>query len=448
MLRRRAIIDSILQDGSVRRQTDYYKNAATCFLCRDQTQQPRVVSRHRERERTKMALSDVPSRWRVQGALILTQVLFGIGSIVGKLGVDSFNPVLFALIREASAGPILMSIAIVRFLGQDGKSPTRGFAPRRNDMMMFVLAGFFIFVNQVGFIVGEKLANATIGSAYVSSPRSARVVCPLRTRSRWTTTNPSNRWQPTQPIMTAVMAMLLGWERPTWMKLAGILVSFGGAAFMVFYDGGGSTGKSPLAGNLLFFVNCAGTAGYVLISKVLMRGQRYLPLSVTAWSYIFASIFMVLTGVLVNAFEESVKFVCPPNDGETKASCSAWGVPTSAIGPLLYWILVQSVLCYFLLTWGNRYAKTSSTVAYTALQPLTSALGSVLLVVINGGKEFGGISMPGLNLLGGLGVVAGLFMVLRSDVLSNAGAKKADEDISTRPLVHSLTDANDCDEAQ
>ena len=44
-------------------------------------------------------------------ALIATQTLFGGGSIIGKFGVKGSNPVLFALIREGVAGPLLMVAA-------------------------------------------------------------------------------------------------------------------------------------------------------------------------------------------------------------------------------------------------------------------------------------------------------------------------------------------------
>lgn len=41
-----------------------------------------------------------PAARHVHLALITAQVLFGGGSVVGKLGVESFNPMMFALIRE------------------------------------------------------------------------------------------------------------------------------------------------------------------------------------------------------------------------------------------------------------------------------------------------------------------------------------------------------------
>jgi len=351
----------------------------------------------------------IPSVYVVEGTLILVQVLFGIGSIVGKLGIKTFNPVLFALIREGTAGPILLLLSFVKIaslrrkkrqndrdLGGalanlieskiDGEGEDREhivpFVPYRRDFFSFLVCGFFIFANQLGFIMGEKLANATIGSA----------------------------WQPTQPIMTAAAAMIIGWERPTLLKIGGIVVAAGGAAFMVFYKSNSSVGSNPIVGNVLFIVNCAGTAGYVIVSKRLLKSKRYVAIVVTAWSYICASIFMIITGIAVNASEKAVRFVCPPNDGEDEASCSAWGVPTSAIGPLIYWIFVQSVLCYMMLTWANQYAKPSSVVAYTALQPMTSALLSVFIVKIFG--KVGGIVMPGLNLLGGIAIVVGLFMII------------------------------------
>ena len=62
-----------------------------------------------------MKLTRTPESFRklclVHLALIATQTLFGGGSIIGKFGVKGSNPVLFALIREGVAGPLLMVAA-------------------------------------------------------------------------------------------------------------------------------------------------------------------------------------------------------------------------------------------------------------------------------------------------------------------------------------------------
>jgi drug/metabolite transporter (DMT)-like permease len=325
----------------------------------------------------------------VHGALVLTQIIFGCGSVVGKLGVSKFNPVLFALIREGTAGPILLALAF--------------FIERRTikmaDVPMFLIAGFCVFGNQFGFIVGEKLASAVIGSA----------------------------WQPTQPIFTLVIAIFLGWESATPLKVAGILIAFGGAAFMVFYGQHITVGSSVFAGNILFFINCLGTALYIISTKPLLK--KYPPMTVTGYSYIFASIFMFITAMGITTNDAGVNFVCPYDEaskvppvmvGKFKCSCPAWEVPSNAILPLLYWIVFNSVVAYLILTWGNKYADASKTLAYTALQPLTSTILTVLIIEGVGKDKYPSLKMPGYNVLGAIGIVIGLFCIVGDNSLHAA----------------------------
>ena len=107
-----------------------------------------------------------PSLWLSHGALILAQCIFGGGSVVGKLGVERFNPLVFALIREAAAGALLLLWALCH----DGCVPLR----RGRDAWLFLGCGVLIFTNQAAFIVGDKLAGAVLASA----------------------------WQPTQPVFS------------------------------------------------------------------------------------------------------------------------------------------------------------------------------------------------------------------------------------------------------
>ena len=207
-----------------------------------------------------------PSVFRVHAALITGQLMFGGGSVVGKLGVAAFNPLMFALIREVRmpahyshmflephpisdwncctgttdersflrlpfqvvAGALLLLWAFYK----DGRQQ-----PRARDAFLFIGCGLFIFMNQACFIVGDKLVGAIIGSA----------------------------WQPTQPVFTLIISILLGWEQLTLGKTAGITLSFSGAAFMVLYgkDFGAKDAGSLIAGNILFFANCLGACIYL-----------------------------------------------------------------------------------------------------------------------------------------------------------------------------------------
>ena len=40
-------------------------------------------------------------------------------------------------------------------------------------------------------------------------------------------------------------------------------------------------------------------------------------------------------------------------------TCAPWLVPTDAILPLMYWIVFNSAVAYFLMTWGNKWADAS-----------------------------------------------------------------------------------------
>ena len=217
-----------------------------------------------------------PSMILVHGALVLVQVIFGIGSVVGKLGVSKFNPVLFALIREVCAGPLLVVMALF----------TEGCLIKfcRRSSWRFVAGGVFLFANQLCFIVGEKLSSAVIGSA----------------------------WQPSQAIFTVILTIILCMEKPTVLKIVGILVACGGAVFMVMWGATVTTDGdvNDVLGNILFAVNCLGTSLYVIVTKPLLK--QYPPLSVTGFCYICASIFMAIAAVAINLTPSAIQLICPP----------------------------------------------------------------------------------------------------------------------------------------
>ena len=148
--------------------------------------------------------SKTVSTARVHGALIVVQVFFGCGSVVGSLGLPSFNPMVFALIREVCAGALLVGASVAT-------SQLWPWHMRREHLPRFFLLGVMIFGNQAGFIVGIKLSTAVAASI----------------------------WQPSQPIMTCAICMALGWEPVIPRRILGIAVAFVGCALMVTLDATG-----------------------------------------------------------------------------------------------------------------------------------------------------------------------------------------------------------------
>ena len=242
------------------------------------------------------------------------------------------------------------------------------------EWVSFAKLGLCIYANQLCFLVGLKLSNPVTGSI----------------------------WQPSQPIMTAAIAISLGWETPNWRRLAGIFLAFAGCASMVMVGAETST-QTPgraLAGNIFFFCNCLGTSLYVIRSKPLVR--RYPSLCVTAWSYLAASVYMLLTAVCFNNWPAALDFLCPDCEGR------GWHVPNETLPALAYWIVFQSVLAYALMTWANKFASASLVSAYSVLQPVTSAALTAAVLLLDlyhscddeDHKEGHCLEMPGTGDLG------------------------------------------------
>ncbi|KAJ9465903.1 WAT1-related protein [Diplonema papillatum] len=340
-----------------------------------------------------------PPLWMAHLACVITQVSFGGGTVVGKLGVSGTNPVLFAFIREGVAGPLLCVIAFLQHRER----------PQVQHMPRLLLAGFGLYLNQFCYIVGLKLTDPTTASV----------------------------WQPSQPIMTCGLALLLGYERATWRKLLGIFCAFVGAALMVALpspssDSSSSSGSGsgtvhqPIAGNILFFFNCLGTSAFIIVTKPLLATRTYSSIAITGWSYLVGSVLMGITALIINFTDPLLDFVCP---GECKG---AWSVPLGMLFALLYWIIFTSVIGYLCMSWANQYIQASVVSAYSVLQPVTAAVISVILIAVKGhhwAVDEKGLEEPSLKDLSALGIVIGLGILLSDNTSDSKFSAKPEGDV-------------------
>eukprot|EP00301_Raphidiophrys_heterophryoidea_P011364 c1738_g1_i1.p1 GENE.c1738_g1_i1~~c1738_g1_i1.p1 ORF type:complete len:419 (+),score=98.14 c1738_g1_i1:44-1258(+) len=351
-------------------------------------------------------------------ALAAAQISFGISTVIGELGLPAVNPVLFGFVREGIAGPMLVAMAL--FSTRNSKYPA---VPRRVDVPRYALCGAALFVNQFCAITGIKLAGAVAQSV----------------------------WQPTQPIMSLILALLIGYEKFSLLKVLGILFAFASVTFMVLFDAEDSKAHSTgaaVSGNILFFTNCMGAATYVVASKPLLR--NYTSLTVTGFSYMFASVMMGIACVIVNSSDVLLRFVCPPSDDDKSAnrndSCgNGWSIPVGAVGALVYWILMTSIFSYCLITWGNKYADASLVSAYSVLQPVSTAVTTFILIAVTGPPHFN-LHGPNLGDLGVVGIFLGLSLVIfdakrkiqDTNKSNNANAMEG----STPKRLHSIADVD------
>ena len=157
-----------------------------------------------------------------------------------------------------------------------------------------------------------------------------------------------------------------------------------------------------LWGNLFFFLNCFGAALYLILAKPVLA---HMPATNVVFSaYLFASILMLLTNLVANDDARIIEFLCPD-------CSSAWYVPPSSASTIVYWVVVCTALAFFLMTHANTTLPSSVVSFYTCCQPLTSAIVTTLLVWA-GNDSASSLEMPGWNMLGCIGIVAGLVVVI------------------------------------
>lgn len=164
------------------------------------------------------------------------------------------------------------------------------------------------------------------------------------------------------PVFTFALAALVGQERFELRRALGIPVALGGALLLLIEPSGGAGLQNSHAfGNFLMACNCASYAGFLVLSRRVLR--RMPPLVLTAWVYLFAALSLT---ILVPG-----EPLIPT--GEPATVSQAWW----ALG---FVIAFPTLAAYGLNTFALSRLPASITAIYIYLQPLIAGLAGVLLL--------------------------------------------------------------------
>mmetsp|Transcript_89551 Transcript_89551/g.187086 ORF Transcript_89551/g.187086 Transcript_89551/m.187086 type:complete len:378 (+) Transcript_89551:242-1375(+) len=325
----------------------------------------------------------------VHGALLLTQLCWGSAAVVNKLGLSGagISPLLFALIRELTATPLLILLLLWGRRQRNRGRRERNEAPKVEQrscsrIVLRILPGFFIFVDQLCSLTGVTLADGVTGAA----------------------------WQPSQVVFTLMISVCLGMEILTPWKVISMLLTVAGALCLVFlggHEGGAETGKDYyLVGQLFFCFNCLASSMEVIVWRKLLstnEGEEGSHFAVMAESYLVAACFMVVANVFLSFSPAAVDFLCPKCNGDP------WHVPGRALYAITYSVIFQTIIAYVCQAWALRFAPASLASLYATAQPIMAALVTVLLLII-GFNPSNLLHWPGLENVGAFFIIAGLLV--------------------------------------
>jgi drug/metabolite transporter (DMT)-like permease len=206
--------------------------------------------------------SSARERRLAEAGVLVVMVFWAANFIVVKAAIAQIPPITFAFLRFGLAAVTL--VAILRW--REGRIGL----PRRDVLPM-------LGVGALGFGIYQILWSTALQQ--IPAGDSALLIA-------------------TTPVITALLAVVIGADVLTRTKLLGSLVSFAGVGVIVSAAHGLSLGEA-LLGDVLTLIAAACWAVYTAFGASILR--RHSPLRTTAWAMVGGSLVLAIPGV-VQAF--------------------------------------------------------------------------------------------------------------------------------------------------
>ena len=299
----------------------------------------------------RIALPSVPvayqSTWTLPLPVMVVTfcILWSAAFAVAKVAIVDCPPLLLLSARFLAAGAIILGIAFVT------RAP---WTLSRRDLLFFAIVGI---ANQALY-----LGLGYIGLQEISAGLSTLIAS-------------------SNPILIAILAVFLLGERMTWRKAAGLLLGFGGVAFIVSHSL--SLGGDSLRGILFTVAGLLALVGGTLMFKLFApKDGLWVGNGVQSLAAGIASLPFALTF-------ESVGDIVP-----------SWRL----LAAVLYLALAVSIFAFLLWFYILKASGATAASSYHFLMPPLGMLFGWLLL---------GEHVSPLDLLGIVPVVLGIYLVTR-----------------------------------
>lgn len=250
-------------------------------------------------------------------ALIAVQVIFGTWGIPAKIALRQITPFGLSAIRVTAAAA---AFALIGRLSGNFKPISRKHWP-----LLVASSVCGIVLNQWLFVTGLSLTTV-VNSVLITTA---------------------------MPIFTLIVGNVTGIERPSWRRVAGILLAAVGVIYLISPARADVSAGSRL-GDLLILGSAFIYGCYIALSKPLV--ETYGALTTVTWIFIVATVPTALVGAI------SLRHVSLAAIGE-----HAWLA-------VIYIVLIPTILAYYLLSAALKDVPPSTVAVYIYLQPLIAFL--------------------------------------------------------------------------
>ncbi len=266
------------------------------------------------------------SKLTAHGAILLANIIFGLGIPVTKLLLDDWvSPMTYMATRSLGAAVVFWIIAAFM----------RPEPVERRDLLVIMGGGL------MGFVISQTL---TAWALDFTSPVYFSLIATLT------------------PVAVMLTAALFIGERLTPLKAVGVLLGIAGAVLMVVMGQTLGSGTNDLLGITLALLSVLTWALYIIITRKVTA--KYTP--VTQMKYIFLISAVVTVPIAWPELSAQPLFV---------ADTFGW---TGAI-EMAFIVLMATVLGYFLIPYSMKTLSATTVSIYTNLQPMVASFVAIAI---------------------------------------------------------------------